>query len=160
MKYSHSQVQLVTWFNSFQLSLMSEIWEQESTKMAAKTVLVQNLNFTVISPFLLNFNTVAQTVNHLMAYLSSFSSFTCIEMCYFSNGKQGLTYQKQHKKSVDPEVKWKVRLFWVRRNVVETKILLLMKESKFSNGYMCGVVVRQRDGMLTLHCLYDRCLYC
>ena len=36
MKYSHSQVQLVTWFNSFQLSLMSEIWDQESTKMAAK----------------------------------------------------------------------------------------------------------------------------
>ena len=35
MKYSHSQVQLVTWFNSFQLSLMSEIWDQESTKMAA-----------------------------------------------------------------------------------------------------------------------------
>ena len=68
-------------------------------------MLVQNLNFTVISPFVLKFNTVAQTVNHLMAYLSSFSSFTCIEMCYFSNGKQGLTYQKQHKKSVDPEVK-------------------------------------------------------
>ena len=36
MKYSHSQVQLVTWFNSFQLSQMSEIWDQESTKMAAK----------------------------------------------------------------------------------------------------------------------------
>ena len=30
------QVQLVTWFNSFQLSLMSETWDQESTKMAAK----------------------------------------------------------------------------------------------------------------------------
>ena len=91
MKYSHSQVQLVTWFNSFQLSLMSEIWDQESTKMAAKNVLVQNLNFTVISPFVLNFNTVAQTVSHLMAYLSSFSSFSCIEKCYFSNEKQALT---------------------------------------------------------------------
>ena len=74
-------------------------------------MLVQNLNFTVISPLVLNFNTVAQTVNHLMAYLSSSSSFTCLEKCYFSNGKQGLTYQKQHKKSVDPEVKLKVRLF-------------------------------------------------
>ena len=70
---------------------MIEIWDQESTKMAAKNVLVQNLDFTVISPFVLNFNTVAQTVNHLMAYLSSFSSFTCIEMCYFSNEKQALT---------------------------------------------------------------------
>ena len=32
-----------------------------------------------------------------------------------------------------------------------------MKESKFSNGYMCGVVVRQRDGMLTLPfaCMID-----
>ena len=85
------QVQLVTWFNSFQLSLMSEIWDQESTKMAAKKrACSQNLNFTVISPFVLNFNTVAQTVNHLMAYLSSFRSFACIEMCYFSNGKQSL----------------------------------------------------------------------
>ena len=57
---------------------------------------------------------------------------------------------KKHKKSVDPQVKVKVRLFSVRRNVVETKILLLVKELKFSNGYMCGVVVRQRDGVLTL----------
>ena len=38
---------------------MSETWDQELTKMAPKNVLVQNLNFTVISPFVLNFNTVA-----------------------------------------------------------------------------------------------------
>ena len=70
---------------------MRETWDQELTKMAAKNVVVQNLNFTVISPFVLNFNSVAKTVNHLVAYSSSFNSFTCIEMCYFSNGKQALT---------------------------------------------------------------------
>ena len=40
--------QVVTWYNSWS-SLMSETWDQESTKMAPK-------NFTVISPLVLNFN--------------------------------------------------------------------------------------------------------
>ena len=51
------------------------------------------LNFTVIfgSPFVLNVNTVAETVNHLVAHSSSFSSFTWKEMCYFNNRKQAFT---------------------------------------------------------------------
>ena len=50
----------------------SETWDLKPTKMAPKMF----LNFTVISPFVLNFNTVAETVNDLVAYSSSFSSFT------------------------------------------------------------------------------------
>ena len=38
---------------------MSETWDQEPTKMAPKSALVQNLNFIAILPFVLNFNTVA-----------------------------------------------------------------------------------------------------
>ena len=39
---------------------MSETWDEESTKMAPKkNVLVLGLNFTVISPFVLNANTLA-----------------------------------------------------------------------------------------------------
>ena len=52
----------------------SETWDLKATKMAPKMFLF--LNFTVISPFVLNFNTVAESVNHLVAYSSSFSSFT------------------------------------------------------------------------------------
>ena len=63
----------------------SETWDLKATKMAPKMFLF--LNFTVISPFVLNFNTVAETVNHLVAYSSSFSSFTWKEMCYFNNRK-------------------------------------------------------------------------
>ena len=43
-----------------------------------------------------------------------------------STGNETRFDAKQHNKSVCLEVKLKVRLFWDRRNVVETKILLLM----------------------------------
>ena len=88
-------------------------------------MVVQNLNFTVISPFVLNFNSVAKTVNHLVAYSSSFNSFTCIEMCYFSNGKQALTQGSTTDASLSAR-RLKVRLFRDRRDMVETKVLLLM----------------------------------
>ena len=70
---------------------MSEIWDQNQPRWRLKNLIVQNLNFTVISLFELNFNTVAETVNYRVAYSSSFSSFKCIEMYHFSNGKQALT---------------------------------------------------------------------
>ena len=74
-------------------------------------MVVQNLNFTVISPSVLNFNTVAKTVNHLVAYSSSFSSFTCIEMCLLSNGKQALTQGSTTSLSARRLNLLKVRLF-------------------------------------------------
>ena len=86
----------------------SETWDLKATKMAPKMFLF--LNFTVISPFVLNFNTVAEMVNHLVAYSSSFSSFTWKEMCYFNNRKQALTQSSTMSLSL------KVRLFWDRRN--------------------------------------------
>jgi len=61
------------------------------------------------SPFLLNFNAVAETVNHFVAHSSSFSSFTWKEMCYFNNRKQALTQSSTISLSAW-EVKLKVRL--------------------------------------------------
>ena len=50
--------------------------------------LFQSIVFVVISPFGLNSNNMASTVNCMVAYWSSLNSITCSKMCFFSNEKK------------------------------------------------------------------------
>ena len=104
---------------------MSETWDQEPTKMAPK-------KRACSKPELYRDFTVCAQLQH--SSLNVYPSGGLLVVVYLLYVYRNVLLQqwetsfdaKQHNTSVGPGVKLKVRLFWDRRNVVETKILLLM----------------------------------
>ena len=67
-------------------STLRETWDQgKETKWRLKIIWCSRV---VISPFGLNSNDMASTVNCMAAYWSSSNSITCSKMCFFSNEKK------------------------------------------------------------------------
>ena len=77
------------------LHLERNLGPRKRNKMAPKNNMVlpdcalfQSIVFVVISPFGLNSNNMASTVNCMAAHWSSLNSITCSKMCFFSNEKK------------------------------------------------------------------------
>ena len=100
----HSNLKLQPHSN---LHLERNLGPRKRNKMAPKNNMVlpdcalfQSIVFVVISPFGLNSNNMASTVNCMAAYWSSLNSITCSKMCFFSNEKKAHC-QRSEKSAVD-----------------------------------------------------------